>query len=62
MSQVTSEHRESVTSKADVVPPELGGWVAQQLNVSEASLAIKQIAGDASPRRYFRVARKHRVV
>ena len=58
MSQVTSEHRESVTSKADVVPPELGGWVAQQLNVPETLLAIKQIAGDASPRRYFRVARK----
>ena len=37
MSQVTSEHRESVTSKADVVPPELGGWVFQQLNVPEAS-------------------------
>ena len=32
--------------------------MAQQLNVPEASLAIKQIAGDASPRRYFRVARK----
>ena len=58
MSQVTSKHRASVTSKADVVPPELGSWVAQQLNVPETALVIRQIAGDASPRRYFRVARK----
>ena len=58
MSQVTSKHRASVTSKADVVPPELGSWVAQQLNVPETALVIRQIAGDASPRRYLRVARK----
>ncbi|MEK9534809.1 MAG: hypothetical protein VW104_08030, partial [Halieaceae bacterium] len=55
---MTSKHRASVTSKADVVPPELGSWVAQQLNVPETALVIRQIAGDASPRRYFRVARK----
>ena len=39
------------------MPSGFGGWLAQQLGVPETSLFIKQIAGDASPRRYFRVAR-----
>jgi len=34
-------------------------WLAEVLGVPVAALAIKQIAGDASPRRYFRLTFKH---
>ncbi|MDC3016017.1 phosphotransferase [Luminiphilus sp.] len=40
-----------------VLPPEqLCRWLSGVLHVPEAALSVQQIAGDASPRRYFRVS------
>ena len=39
------------------VSPMFQRWVAQALGVVDSELTIHAIAGDASPRRYFRVTR-----
>ncbi|MEL0204637.1 MAG: hypothetical protein VW869_09605, partial [Halieaceae bacterium] len=37
-------------------PAQLCRWLSEVLHVPEAALNVQQIAGDASPRRYFRVS------
>ena len=37
-------------------PAQLCRWLSRVLQVPEAALNVRQIAGDASPRRYFRVS------
>jgi aminoglycoside/choline kinase family phosphotransferase len=48
---------QTAQSVPTVQPPALlCGWLSGLLHVPEAALNVQQIAGDASPRRYFRVS------
>ena len=52
-----SEHRSTDRKKGPVNgAPNLRCWLADVLGLAEQDITIDQIAGDASPRRYFRVA------
>ena len=48
--------RTAQTVPAVQPPALLCRWLSQVLHVPEAALNVQQIAGDASPRRYFRVS------
>ena len=44
-------------SKDGGISPTFQHWVTQVLEVLDSELKIQAVAGDASPRRYFRVTR-----